>query len=83
MNKLLCEYSPAERKLIAELSPHWAKTIDEVYITPTFLYNHLAVECFLSARDDSVAAALRRVLQAINKSSVWRMTQEFDRLCEF
>ena len=77
------EYSKAERKLIESISPHWRKVIEQTNINPPNLYKILAQECFIQNTTGPDVEALRRACKAVDKCSPYRMTPEFDKLCEF
>lgn len=75
-----CEYSEAEKILIKGLSPHWAQVIEHTDIPPWSLYKTLAVNAFLTKREDEYTEALRKGLQALESCKIYRMTPEFDEL---
>ena len=76
-------YSEQERKLIAKISDHWANVITAADINPPNLYKILAYECFESNKTGPEIEALRRVCKALSNCSPYRLTPEFDKLCEF
>lgn len=80
---MLTEYTAAEKKLIGAISSHWLNTIKEADIYPKELYEILALEVFCKNKKGSEVDALRRVVKAIRNCEVYRLTPEFDKLCEF
>lgn len=76
-------FSKAERKLISTLSPHWFSVISKTSINPPKLYQILAVDAFIENKSGPEIEALRRVVNAIEKCNPYRMTEAFDKLCEF
>ena len=76
------QYSHAEKQLIRRVAPRWLSIIGRTDVNPTTLYRILAVECFCDDRVGPEIEALRRVLNAIENCDPYRMTPEFDKLCE-
>jgi hypothetical protein len=78
-----CEYSEAEKKLISAISPHWSIIASQTSIDPWAMYKILMENCFIENRQGPEIEALRRVVTALSKCTPYRMTPEFDKLCEF
>lgn len=76
-------YSEAELKLIKAISPHWYGVVHKAEVSQPSLYNILAHECFIENKRGSEVDALRRACKALSECRVYRMTEEFDQLCEF
>ena len=70
-------------RLITAISPSWAEVIKTSYINPPNLFNLLATEAFIEGKTGPAVDALRRVCKSLRDCSVYRMTPEFDKLCEF
>jgi hypothetical protein len=79
----VCNYSDAERALIGAIDPMWLSTIDKTNIYPSSLYRTLCTKVFINNETGPAVEALRRVLTAVEYSDPYRMTPEFDKLCEF
>ena len=79
----MCEYSEAELRLIGAIDPSWGTQEAAGRLVPGVLYATLAVQCFMDKRIGPEISALRRVLTALNESEIYRLTPEFDKLCEF
>lgn len=77
------EYSEAELRLIGAIDPTWGTKEAAGRVVPGWLYTSLAVKCFMKNRIGFEVNALRRVLTALQEGEVYRMTPEFDKLCEF
>ena len=77
------EYSEAEKKLIHSISPHRANVITKTPITPYNVYMILGCDCFVENRTGPGVEALRKVCRVLMNSEMYRMTSEFDKLCEF
>lgn len=77
------DYSEAERRLISKLSNHWINVIDKTSITPHRLYEILATEVFIENKQGPEIEALRKVMKACLDCKPYRMTPEFDELCQF
>ena len=80
---MLSMYSEAEQKLIGAISKHWLDVITKTEINPPTLYRCLAEEVFVEDRKGPEVEALRRCCKAIITCNPYRMTKEFDSLCEF
>jgi len=76
------QFSHAEKQLIRQVSPRWLSLIGRTDINPPTLYRILVVECFCEKRQGPEIEALRRVMRAIETCNPYRMTPEFDKLCE-
>jgi hypothetical protein len=83
MSGTTCEYSEAERKLIGAIDPMWLSALDRTNIYPSQLYKILCTTAFLNDMVGPKAEALKRATIAVDDSSPYRMTPEFDKLCEF
>lgn len=79
----MTQYSNAEVNLIEKISPHWGDIITKSDINPPDLYKILAYEAFINNSSGPEFDALRRVCRAIYQCKIYRMTKEFDKLCEF
>lgn len=79
----MIEYSKAEKKLIKSISSHWHDVIMITDIAPFSLYKILAERAFIDDMNGSNVEALRRVCKALEECKIYRMTPEFDALCEF
>lgn len=77
------EYSEAELRLIGAIDPSWGTQDEAGRLFPGILYANLAVQCFMKKSIGFEVNALRRVLEALQEGKVYRMTPEFDKLCEF
>jgi hypothetical protein len=78
-----CEYSESELKLIGSINGHWLNIVQKTYLDPTSLYRILAMECFEQNRVGPETDALRRVIKSLRECKPWRLTPEFDELCNF
>lgn len=83
MSLSVCEYSDAEKRLIAACSSHWRRIIDRTEINPPNLYDRLALEAFINKEKGPHIEALRRACKALSVCKPYRMTKEFDELCNF
>lgn len=79
----MCEYSQAEIRLIEAIDPSWGTQEAAGRLVPGVLYTTLAVKCFMDKRIGPEVNALRRVLAALQESKIYRLTPDFDKLCEF
>lgn len=72
------DYSKNELKLF--------KLLDLDYLVGNLasheIFRIAAEQCFLTKRNDDVAAAVRNGLKAINDHTPYRMTEEFEKLIE-
>jgi chemotaxis regulatin CheY-phosphate phosphatase CheZ len=76
-------FSDAEKKLIQAIDPHWRDVIEKTTISSTQLYRILCMKAFLDDMTGPHVEALKRVSRAIESCTVYRLTREFDELCEF
>lgn len=79
----LCKYSESEQRLIRSISEHWSGIISKTDINPPSLYGILAMECFEQNKVGPETDALRRVIKSLRECKPWRLTPEFDELCNF
>jgi len=77
------DYSKAEFKLLRAISPKWLHLVCQTEINPPKLYQILAEEAFIENQSGPEFDALRRCCKAVRDCDPYRMTPEFDKLCEF
>ncbi len=78
------EFSKAEMNLIRACSQTWYDLICNGHVVdaPT-LYDMLALNAFVRNDMGPHVDALRRVVFALHNCTVYRHTEEFDKLCKF
>jgi len=78
-------YSIKEFNMIKECSPHWAMLIERgVSITsvPPDVLQQVAMEVFLNNKSGIAVDSLRKCLNAIHSSKVYRLTDEYESLID-
>ena len=76
--------SDAERHLIEAAGfGYLIDAVERGSLMAPMLWNVIAMRVFVDDVRDSRADAVRRVVRALESTSVYRMTPEFDALCAF
>lgn len=76
-------YSEKEFAMIQACSPHWASLIEKgVSLTsiPPQVLDMVAMECFLENKRGLAVDSLRRCVNALKNSKMYRGTPEYDAL---
>jgi len=81
--ELKSKYSEAESKIFKALDLDWWNTVENSWIQEPVAYRILVEKVFCQNLTGPAVEALRRAYNAITSSKPYRMTEEFDNLCEF
>lgn len=89
MYKKLCleDFSKKELKMVRSISEHWYDLIqnkkfcvDEV--SPTRIFDMVAMDCFLDNKQGKAVDSLRRCLYNLKNCKIYRNTKEWDDLIQ-
>jgi hypothetical protein len=75
------DYSEKEVELFNRLDAMWA--LEAHSFTPILAYRDLATNLFIENKVGLEVDSVRRILNALHHSKIYRLTEEFDNLIEF
>lgn len=79
------DYSEKEFAMVKELSPYWAKLIEDdktSFCVPPKVLEVIALECFINNTTGPAVESLRRCVKACKNCKPYRMTKEYDELIQ-